>query len=372
VDRLLGEDQMKELRALSSRARITRSSFVNSYSWGDFKGNPRSLMEKYFDAFLYLANWGTHWFMLRVPCRFLSLEVARRYCTGDSASARETEDFVILDFQSQDESGEWVEEDDDLLSSMLQVRTELLSGDLRFLYLAWLLSAQEGEFEEDDLEPPVPPNLGDLSAALASFAEFLRIDYDLVAAAAKASPTANRDSASKADLEAWVEELAPREKDRLLLRVIDGDDPHLGAELRQRFERERRSSGEDQDDAGRRTVGELLQAAEEHAEERRHLETEQRARKEAKRERARLAARKKHLKSLRGKASNLWGQISRLIATKQSKRYDDAVSLLQDLRDLAEMEQESGEFSLKINALYNEHSRKPSLIKKFKEAGLVS
>jgi FtsZ-interacting cell division protein YlmF len=152
--------------------------------------------------------------------------------------------------------------------------------------------------------------------------------------------------------------------------VIDGDDPHLGAELRQRFERER-GPAIDRDEDHRRTVGELLQAAEEYTEERRRQEAEQKAREELKRERARAAARKKYLRSLVGKATNLWGEVDQLIATKQPKRYDEAVSMLEDLRDLAEMEQTSSEFSFKMNALAGEHARKPSLIRRFREADLL-
>ena len=79
VDKPLTETQMAELRRLSTRAQITPTSFINSYSWGDFKGKPRALMEKYFDAFVYLANWGTHCFMLRLPRRLSqSLRFVRR------------------------------------------------------------------------------------------------------------------------------------------------------------------------------------------------------------------------------------------------------------------------------------------------------
>ena len=44
----------------------------------------------------------------------------------------------------------------------------------------------EYDDDESDLterEPPVPPGLGSLSPALASLAEFLEIDEDLIAAA---------------------------------------------------------------------------------------------------------------------------------------------------------------------------------------------
>jgi hypothetical protein len=58
IDRPLTSAEMAELRKYSTRARITPTSFVNDYQWGDFKGNQDAWMERYFDAFLYLANWG--------------------------------------------------------------------------------------------------------------------------------------------------------------------------------------------------------------------------------------------------------------------------------------------------------------------------
>ncbi len=58
VDQPLDACQLKEMRALSTRARITPTSFVNTYHWGDFKEDPRALMARYFDAFLYLAKRG--------------------------------------------------------------------------------------------------------------------------------------------------------------------------------------------------------------------------------------------------------------------------------------------------------------------------
>jgi hypothetical protein len=59
--------EQQELRALSARARINATSFVNSYEWGDFKGNPSRLMERYFDLHLYLANWRSRCFFMHLP-----------------------------------------------------------------------------------------------------------------------------------------------------------------------------------------------------------------------------------------------------------------------------------------------------------------
>jgi hypothetical protein len=82
IDRPLTEREMRELRSFSSRATITPTRFVNHYEWGSFKGNPSAWIEKYFDAFLYLANWGMHELMLRLPRRVLDLATAKQYCGG--------------------------------------------------------------------------------------------------------------------------------------------------------------------------------------------------------------------------------------------------------------------------------------------------
>ncbi|MGD9739008.1 MAG: hypothetical protein AB7O56_06415 [Bauldia sp.] len=41
IDRPLDQAAREALRSLSSRARITATSFINHYDWGDFGGDPR-------------------------------------------------------------------------------------------------------------------------------------------------------------------------------------------------------------------------------------------------------------------------------------------------------------------------------------------
>jgi len=67
LDQPLTSNEMQQLRAFSTRARITPTSFVNEYNWGDFRGDVNRFMTKYFDAFVYFANWGTHELRFRLP-----------------------------------------------------------------------------------------------------------------------------------------------------------------------------------------------------------------------------------------------------------------------------------------------------------------
>ncbi len=96
IDRPLSAKEQGELRSYSTRARITATSFINDYSWGSFEGNPDLWMEKYFDAFLYLANWGTRVLKLRLPSSLLPVEIVRTYCCSNLTSARGKGDKVIL------------------------------------------------------------------------------------------------------------------------------------------------------------------------------------------------------------------------------------------------------------------------------------
>jgi hypothetical protein len=57
IDRRLSDKEMQALRSHSTRAQITPTSFVNEYSFGSFKGDEDAWMDKYFDAFLYVANY---------------------------------------------------------------------------------------------------------------------------------------------------------------------------------------------------------------------------------------------------------------------------------------------------------------------------
>src|SRR3954452_4369625 len=186
---------MRELRAVSSRAVITSTRFTNHYEWGDLKADPRDWMERHFGAFLYLANWGTHRLMFRLPWRALDPATARLYCRGEAADARVVGEHVVLEFDSEDEEGEWwVEEEDESLSALLPLRADIAGGDLRALYLGWLLCVQAGELDDDEVEPPCPPGLRRLSAPLEAFATFLRVDRDLLDAARPAARTPRKSS----------------------------------------------------------------------------------------------------------------------------------------------------------------------------------
>jgi hypothetical protein len=266
VDRPLDERQQAEVRALSTRARVTATSFTNEYHWGNFRGDPRKMMERYYDAHLYVTNWGTHQVMLRLPCALLSLETAEQYCIDPHVAAWASGGHLILDMMSEDEGGDWVEGAEDSLSAIVGVRAEIAAGDLRPLYLAWLAGwgtweRDEDAFdygEEDELEPPVPAGLGALTAPQRALADFLRLDAGLLTIAAKASSPLAETKDDPRKLARWIKNLPADDKDTLLRRVAQGHGAQVQMELLRRIRGEPDTS---RHRSTRRTVAELLDAA---------------------------------------------------------------------------------------------------------------
>jgi hypothetical protein len=139
------------------------------------------------------------------------------------------------------------------LAGMVQARSELAAGDLRLLYLAWLLALQSIEIADEETEPPVPAGLGNLSASLQAIADFLDIDEDLIAVAAAASLSIQEPDG----LAEWAASLPAEEKDALLARVAAGEGAQVQALLWRRF----RAASGSPPTAPARTAAELLEAA---------------------------------------------------------------------------------------------------------------
>ncbi|MFG1674108.1 hypothetical protein [Micromonospora sp. NPDC049282] len=370
VDRPLTGRERAELRSLSIRADITATSFVNTYEWGDFKGDPRTLMERYFDAHLYLANWGTRQLMLRLPKHVLDPATVAQYCQGDSASAWIAGEHVIIDLHDEDEDGtdEWDLDGHGLLTSIIPVRARLAAGDLRLLYLAWLRCVQSEDIADDEPEPPVPAGMGTLDAPLTAVAEFLRIDPDLIAAAAVGSSPAAAGEPTAAQLRTWVVGLPARDKDAILTDLITGGDSYLRSQLLLRYRAARPTDASTP--AAARTAGDLLAIAGELRAQRERRDAEQRERERARRERSAAAARQRHLDTLAVDQSAAWQRVNELIATKKPREYDTAVQLLVDLRDLGERDGDSSSFRHRLAELRAVHARKPSLLERLNLAGL--
>lgn len=288
LDQPLDAQAQAEVRELSTRAEITATSFVNEYQWGDFSGDPCELVERHYDAHLYLADWGTRRLLLRLPLTLLDLDAVEPYLVDEQVEAWATDTHLVLDLNNHDETDDSDYEPQDALSTIAGVRNELAAGDHRALYLAWLAAYGTWERDEDafdrdadgDPEPPVPAGLRTLTEAQRALADFLRLDDDLLAVAADASPAHDETTDDLEQLASWVTALPSAEKDDLLLRVLQDQSATVRMELLRRF---RISTTPPTAAPTQRTVGELLDETARRRAERQQREESERTGKNARR-----------------------------------------------------------------------------------------
>jgi hypothetical protein len=367
IDRDLTQSDMDALRSISTRAEITSTSFTNHYEWGDLKADPLQLLEKYFDAFVYVANWGSRRFYLRLPKGSLEYKELQARLPNESASVQQTAKYFIIGFENEnEEQNEW-DDGTGWMGSLVSLRSDLLRDDLRCLYLGWLLCVQNGEVPDKQPEPPVPAGLGRLSASLGSLIEFLAIDEDLVAAAAANSAPLNA-GPSREDLDIWIRSLPEDQKNVLLITAISESGDRWKNELLRRFNREKRPSTSQGAPAAGRTAGELLSAAQARAERRTRRAEAERIREAARRKAKEEAERANFLDQLAKREDAVWNDVIAYIQQRQPKGYDQAIRLLIDLRELAIRQGHETEFRTKIENLRATHATKPSFIERLIKA----
>jgi hypothetical protein len=369
IDRALTKAEMAELRSVSTRATITSTSFTNHYEWGDLKADPLKLLEKYFDVFLYVANWGTRAFYLRLPQEFVDYKTLRAMLHGEAARARKVGNSVIIAFENQFEDDDW-DDGTGWMGSLIPLRSDLLRGDLRCLYLGWLLCAQNEEFGEDELEPVVPAGLGELSAPLHSLIEFLGIDENLVEVAATVSAPLNA-GPDREELATWIQSLPEKEKNNLLIAAVSGTGEPWKNGLLRRFEQQKALRTLPEPDGIRgRTAGDLLTLAHARAEERERLLEARRAEEAARWKAEDEDNRARCLDQSEKREEATWNQITAHIQKRQPNEYDKAITLLIDLRDLAVRQGQVTAFQSAVGELRQEHAAKGSLLRRLTKAKL--
>jgi hypothetical protein len=358
IDRPLDRAAQDALRSISSRARITATSFTNHYEWGDLKGDPRKFMERWFDLHLYLANWGTRRLMIRVPKGLVKQADIEPFLREiDWIEVWTSGDNLIVDIQRNEvESDDW-DDGSGWLAALAPLRTDLLSGDLRSFYLLWLVAVQDEFVPDNEVEPL--PGIGPLTGALEGFAEFFGIDPDLMEAAAELADDA---SMSKGELRKALAGIPERERAELLLRVVDGD-TRVAAELKRRLRKNNPVPAT-------RTAGTLRMRAKQIAEARERAEAErleaERRRQAAEAEKARRA----RLDILRQRGvSTVWQEIEQEIERRNSAGYDNAMILLFDVQALALEEGSRGDFDRRLGLIRARHERKAKFIARLSKLG---
>ncbi|MER5639475.1 hypothetical protein ABT095_21260 [Kitasatospora sp. NPDC002227] len=164
----------------------TPRSLITSTAIGEFRRDPRNLVERHFDIHLAVSPWGSREVVVRLPKGGLEPSTVQRY----GAEAWVAGEYCLVAFRT--DFADPRPRTDFLLHRLESVRAGLAAGDRRALYLGWLAllgnpdqySAGELVELEEEREPPVPPGLAAADPGLGLLGEILCVDQRLLAVAA--------------------------------------------------------------------------------------------------------------------------------------------------------------------------------------------
>ena len=369
IDRPLTEDEIDDLRSLSTRATITPVSFTNEYHWGNFKGDPDMMMERYFDTHVYVANWMTAIFMVRLPIDALSKETVQAAFIDDVIDIYATKTHWIITWsllESEDYDRFGMEDGHGWMACLSPVRDELLRGDYRSLYIGWLAAVSRGFLHDDELEPPFIDGLGNLTAAQKELAEFLEVDPDLLLCAGIGRPAAQNSNVSKKEMDKWIHVLPRDEVNRIIEQLIEGKGQQAERSVRNQFAAWQRNLRPERTKAPLRSVGELRQSADKIYQARLEKEKQEREQKEIKRREERKA----YLKTLSGDFSKAFKSVRESVELRTGRGYDEACRILVDIAEAYDLFSTKEQFKQELKMFMDNYLRRKAFIQRLMDAGI--
>jgi hypothetical protein len=105
LDHPLTYEAQKEIQSQSSRVQLTATSASFVYNYSNFPVDPYRVLAKYFDAMLYITNWGTRQLMFRFPANAIPDDVISAYQYANSMDWSTVGEYIILNIEFNPEDG---------------------------------------------------------------------------------------------------------------------------------------------------------------------------------------------------------------------------------------------------------------------------
>ncbi|MBM4089338.1 MAG: hypothetical protein FJ276_07900 [Planctomycetes bacterium] len=327
VDAPLSDDQLQYMEERSSRAEVTRWSFDIEYHYGDFRGNPVEMLRRGYDVHLHYANFGIRKLMFRLPSGLPIPEaLCSEYLLGDAVSWKADPEgpagTLTISATGELPGLDDLFDLDEHLDGVVGVRQQLLDGDVRPLYAAWLCGCHCGDFDwESEVEPSVPAGLDTVSEPVSAMLEFFGVSPFVLAAAGDSSHPLPEQADRGVVMGRWLKSIRAETLRAWLLRFLV-DEPALAkSECLQAF-RESNRIPQWPVTKGTRTFAQLVSRAEEHADVERQRE-QQRGQE----------ARRTRLAEMAESPQKYLEEVDRAVAMRGRDGYQKAANLLSELQE---------------------------------------
>lgn len=228
VDRPLTDRELKYARKQSTRAEIDQWSFRNEYNFGDFRGDAKGLLNRGYDVHLHYADFGIRTIMMTLPTGLPCDEsIWSQFINGESTQwLPNASGGGILAITPGFEPGYLhdVWEYEPIVRAAVQVRNEIIQGDLRSLFVVGLCGAEDmNDSYFYDGMPPVPAGVAEASHACRTLLEFYGESPLMLQALEASTETAPSLPSRKEIIAQWLSQKSKNDLHQLATELLEDD-----------------------------------------------------------------------------------------------------------------------------------------------------
>ena len=295
---------------------MTGNSAEVTYHWGDFKHDPQIVLARYFDIFLYEANWGTQRVEFRFDIESVDVEQMQDFAVGDVLELKQTEDAIFVEvwfeenriepsysyYDQYEDTGDW------RLEAFEAVYRQIEQGDYRGLFLLWLKGCEMSSLEKKVVA--LPRGMAKLEEEHRILADFVGANEALIKQAVERSRPLPRAKKVEGSLDLHLSKLDMEKKEDYVKRLLSEDAHSVQSALK----RELKKLGKHRQPnylGGDVCYDDLVSAAKREAQ----LEAQR-----IKEEKERL--RKEYLVELGKREDELLDRVHELVSEKKTKSYE--------------------------------------------------
>ena len=167
IGKPLTREARTKMASLSSRAQVSTHSASYVYHYGDFNGDPKQLLLKYFDILFYISNFGDVRLLFKYSVDEVNIDQIKKYCIKDLISTNKRKENILLDVHVGVEDGfGWIN-GEGMLVDFLPLYDEIRTGNYQFLKL--VSSINEGWIGDESALKVAISKCKSLSAAQKAF-----------------------------------------------------------------------------------------------------------------------------------------------------------------------------------------------------------
>ena len=365
IEKPVSEKNLEYIHSQSSRAEITPWSFDNEYHFGDFRGNALEMLRRGYEIHLHYSSFGTHKLFIRLPQGLPDKKGAAAYFTEDTLKFIADKEgpggtLCVEPYYETDDLGP-IFDIENLLDRLVPLRTEILDGDLRPLFLAHLAICLDYEYDgEETTEAPVPAGLEKLTDAQEALAEFFGLEDALITAASKGTPPTAIHNERKNEQMEWLKTQSQVTKDEWLLQLISDSHSTVRPEILAKFRKNRKIPAWPTFSKNR-TIAQLEGAADEIRQAKKLA-----AAKNAARQRA------KKLASIAAEPEKTLLETEKLVKNRSTDSYREIATLLSDLRESLAQTDQIGLAEVQAEKLKRANPTLRTLHSELRKKGLIA